>query len=299
VKSAALEAKAHQHDMMWQKEKAALVRQLKGNNKQNVQRRLHLTNSHKALREEKRKWIDEQETTACILEENQAELNQARILKLRLQLQQLEGEHQTQLHEKDATNHDNLRLRQQVAELESEVSNLKAHNIHVQKEGKDALQKERNEWRLKVEGIPMAKERKEELLVTNRNLRAERDDIVQKYETAIKKLKDKEGEMELLRTRLQDLQDNCQAKKRDKSILSMEEERLRHANKELLEQVKVAHSAEERALSAKLTAEEDKIKLSKQVAELQRDKLANRTEMTIARQNLLRDVKKGQVQAWM
>jgi len=95
VKSAALEAKAHQNDMLWQKvleqcwaawlrcwvwwqEKASLVRQLKGNNKQNVQRRLHLTNSHKGLREEKRRWVEERETTNLIIEENDTELVQVR-----------------------------------------------------------------------------------------------------------------------------------------------------------------------------------------------------------------------------
>ena len=86
VKSAALEAKAHQNDMLWQKEKAALVRQLKGNNKQNVQRRLHLTNSHKSLREEKRRLLEERESSVQLLEENDSEMNQ-----LRIQLQQLEA----------------------------------------------------------------------------------------------------------------------------------------------------------------------------------------------------------------
>ena len=62
-------------------------------------------------------------------------------------------------------------------------------------QAKDALLKERDEWRLKVEGIPMAKERKEELLVNNRNLRAERDDLKEKYTIALKKLKDKDREV--------------------------------------------------------------------------------------------------------
>jgi len=62
-------------------------------------------------------------------------------------------------------------------------------------QAKDALLKERDEWRLKVEGIPMAKERKEELLVNNRNLRAERDDLREKYSIALKKLKEKDREV--------------------------------------------------------------------------------------------------------
>ena len=151
VKSAALEAKAHQNDMLWQKEKAALVRQLKGNNKQNVQRRLHLTNSHKSLREEKRRLLEERESSVQLLEENDSEMNQ-----LRIQLQQLEvsactsspasppkyhstplalqEEHQHTLQEKDAVNAENLKFRATVAELEAEVSGLTAQMIREQKE---------------------------------------------------------------------------------------------------------------------------------------------------------------------
>ena len=39
--------------------------------------------------------------------------------------------------------------------------------------------------------------------------------------------------------------------------------------------------------------------LAKKVADIETEKLARRTEMSIARHNLLQDVKKGNVEAWM
>eukprot|EP00658_Telonema_sp_P-2_P021810 TRINITY_DN18693_c0_g1_i4.p1 TRINITY_DN18693_c0_g1~~TRINITY_DN18693_c0_g1_i4.p1 ORF type:complete len:452 (-),score=170.50 TRINITY_DN18693_c0_g1_i4:340-1695(-) len=294
VKSAALEAQAHQTEMKHQKEQAALRRQLKGNNKQNVQRRLHLTNSHKSLREEKRKWLEEREHIHGKLAEDQEQVTQ-----LQLQLAQLEAEHRALLLDKDKADTDRLQLRQTLASMEAEAASQRSDAIRARKEGHESLMRERDEWRLKCEGIPMSKERKEELIVTNRNLRAERDELKHKHEALAGQLKQKEADLKATETRNADMYKDCSQKLQTQRYIQMDFDHLKQANMELVDQIKIAHDSEERALDAKAGLEKERDSLQQQVNQLEQDRITARTKLAMERQSLLKEVaEKQRIQAW-
>jgi len=285
VKSAALEAQAHQTDMNWQKERAGLRRQLKGSNKQNVQRRLHLTNSHKSLREEKRLWLEERE---IIL--NQAGEHGEELTQLELQLAQLEDEHRALLVSKDGVDSNNIQLQQQLAESEAEAAVQRSEAIQARKQGHENLMQERDEWRLKCDGIPMAKERKEELLVTNRNLRAERDEVGAQHQALLTKYKKKEKELAGLQARNSQVHTLHEARQTEQRHIEMDVGHLQQANSDLVQQIRVAHDSEERALNAKAVVEEERDSLLRQVVEMETERVSRRTKQANERQHLLKQV---------
>lgn len=294
VKSAALEAQAHQTEMKHQKEQASLRRQLKGNNKQNVQRRLHLTNSHKSLREEKRKWLEEKDSIYAKMAEDEEEVTQ-----LQLQLAQLEEEHRALLVEKEKADNERMHLRRQLAETEAEAASQRSEVLRARQDGHNALMNEREEWRSKCEGVPMAKERKEELLVTNRNLRAERDELTHKYEGLLAQHRRVEQELKSLEARNADIHHDCDRKLAHHRERQSEFDHLREANSDLVKQIKLAHDSEERALNSKRDLENERDGLKKKIAQMEQDRINRRTEMALERQNLLKEVaEKAKMQAW-
>lgn len=82
--------------------------------------------------------------------------------------------------------------------------------------------------------------------------------------------------------------------------MHMDYEHLKQANRELVQQIKIAHDSEERALDSKGNLENERNQLKQKVAALENERIARRTEMALERQTLLKEVAdKIKNQAWM